>query len=89
MESFKSMGAKMRFRAAIASGKDDVAEDAAAMMLQSAWRSKLAKRRLDDNFFKLRLSEWKCGRLKRSVCEKRRVPDGYSLRIEVVLQEDE
>jgi hypothetical protein len=45
METFKSMGAKMRFRAALAAGKDDVAEEAAAMMLQGAWRSKVAKRR--------------------------------------------
>jgi hypothetical protein len=45
METFKSMGAKMRFRAAVAAGKNDVAEEAAAMMLQGAWRSKLAKRR--------------------------------------------
>lgn len=45
MESFKSMGAKMRFRSAVAAGKQDVAEDAAAMMLQAAWRSKVAKKR--------------------------------------------
>lgn len=45
MESFKSMGAKMRFRAAIAAGKDDVAEEAAATMLQGAWRSKVARRK--------------------------------------------
>jgi hypothetical protein len=45
METFKTMGAKMRFRAAIAAGKEDVAEDAAAMMLQGAWRAKVAKRR--------------------------------------------
>jgi hypothetical protein len=46
MESFKGMGAKMRFRAALANGKSDVAENAAAEMLQGAWRSKLAKRKV-------------------------------------------
>ena len=34
MESFKGMGAKMRFKAAIASGKDDIAQSAAAEILQ-------------------------------------------------------
>jgi hypothetical protein len=46
MESFKSMGAKLRFRAAVKEGKMDVAKDAAACMLQGTWRSKCARRKM-------------------------------------------
>ena len=46
MESFKGMGAKLRFRAAIKEGKMDVAEDAAACMLQGTWRAKCARRKM-------------------------------------------
>ena len=42
----KSMGAKARFFAALKSGQKDIAMDAAATMLQGAWRSKVARRKV-------------------------------------------
>jgi hypothetical protein len=36
MEMFKGMGAKMRFRSAVANGNQEVADEAAAEMLQGA-----------------------------------------------------
>lgn len=45
MEMFKGMGAKMRFRSAVANGNQEVADEAAAEMLQGAWRAKCARRR--------------------------------------------
>lgn len=44
MESFKGMGAKMRFRTATEKGMTEEAKEAAACMLQGAWRAKCAKR---------------------------------------------
>ena len=46
MENFKGMGAKQRFRAALASGDHAAAQEAGAVMLQGAWRSKVARRRM-------------------------------------------
>jgi hypothetical protein len=43
----KRMGAKERFRLAKTAGKEDVMRDAAAQMLQGAWRGKVAKRRYE------------------------------------------
>ncbi len=40
------MGAKTRFFAALKAGQMNVARDAAATMLQGAWRSKVARRRM-------------------------------------------
>ena len=45
VELFKSLGAKARYKAALAHGDMEVVTDAAASMLQAAWRSKLANRR--------------------------------------------
>lgn len=44
MESFKGMGAKLRFRTALENDLLDEARDAAACMLQGAWRAKCARR---------------------------------------------
>jgi hypothetical protein len=46
MEMMKGMGAKQRFKAAMKAGKMDVARTAAAVMVQGAYRSKLARRRM-------------------------------------------
>jgi hypothetical protein len=46
-ESFKSMGAKSRMRAASKSGKADVAKGAAAAMLQASWRARRARREME------------------------------------------
>ncbi|RYY89210.1 hypothetical protein EON63_01150 [archaeon] len=46
MELFKSMGAKQRFYAARQQGKHHVAKEAAAVMVQGAWRAKMAYRRM-------------------------------------------
>jgi transcriptional regulator of heat shock response len=46
MEMLKGLGAKQRFKAAMANGKMDVARVAAAVMVQGAYRSKLARRRM-------------------------------------------
>ena len=46
MESFKGMGAKMRFRAAMDKGIMREARIAAALMLQGAWRAKEARRKM-------------------------------------------
>jgi len=47
MESFKGMGAKLRFREALAHGNMDMARDAGANMLQGAWRAKIARRKME------------------------------------------
>lgn len=44
MESFKGMGAKLRFREAMDKGMKDEAKDAAACMLQGAWRARVARK---------------------------------------------
>jgi hypothetical protein len=46
MNLLKGMGAKARFRSALQHGKMAVARDAAAMMVQAAYRAKLAHRRM-------------------------------------------
>lgn len=46
MELLKGMGAKARFFAALKAGQHDIAEAAAAVMLQGAWRAKCARRRM-------------------------------------------
>lgn len=43
---FRNMGAKMRFREALKVGNMAMAEDAAARMLENAWRAKKAQRRM-------------------------------------------
>ena len=45
MEMLKGLGAKARFRAALESGKEELALAAAAEMLQGCWRAKCARHR--------------------------------------------
>lgn len=45
---FTNMGAKLRFKEALKVGNMSVAEDAAAVMLQGAWRSRKARRRMQE-----------------------------------------
>lgn len=46
MNLFKGLGAKSRFRTAMQHKKMSVARNAAAEMLQGAWRSKVARRKV-------------------------------------------
>lgn len=46
VELLKGMGAKTRFFEALKAGQMDIARGAAAVMLQGAWRSKCARRRM-------------------------------------------
>jgi hypothetical protein len=72
MESFKGMGAKLRFRQASALGRVSEMEDAAACMLQGAWRSKCARRKmLIKKAEKQRLREEGCARKVQSLYRKR------------------
>jgi hypothetical protein len=72
MESFKGMGAKQRFREAIALGRTDLAQEAGATMLQGAWRSKCARRKVAaKKAEKVRLMREGCARKLQSMVRTR------------------
>ena len=72
MQSLKSMGAKLRFRKAIEIGNLEEAQDAAAIMLQGAWRSKCARRKVAaKKAEKKRLLEEGCARKLQSLVRSR------------------